>query len=110
LELRRSAQIKQADQIIGNRIKAKVVKNKVAPPFQQTEFDIFYNEGISHLADLVNTGLRFGIISRAGAWFNYGSEKLGQGIEGAKTYLKENPRLVTEIIKEIKKAVKGQSL
>ena len=106
LELRRSAQIKQGDQIIGNRIKAKVVKNKVAPPFRQAEFDIFYNEGISRLADILNTGLKFGVVSRSGAWFNYGSEKLGQGIEGAKAYLKENPRLVTEIIKGIKKAVK----
>jgi len=108
LELRRSAQIKQGDQIIGNRIKAKVVKNKVAPPFRQTEFDIFYNEGISRLADILNTGLKFGIVSRSGAWFNYGSEKLGQGLEAAKGYLKENPRLVTEIVKGIKKAVREQ--
>jgi len=106
LELRRSAQIKQGDQIIGNRIKAKIVKNKVAPPFRQAEFDIFYNEGISRLADILNTGLKFGVVSRSGAWLNYGSEKLGQGIEGAKTYLKENPRLVTEIVKGIKKAVR----
>ena len=80
LELRRSAQIKQGDQIIGNRIKAKIVKNKVAPPFRQAEFDIFYNEGISRLADIINTGLKFGVVSRSGAWFNYGSEKLGEGI------------------------------
>ena len=104
LELRRSAQIKQGDQIIGNRIKAKVVKNKVAAPFRQTEFDIFYNEGISRLSDIVNTGVNVGVINRAGAWFDYKKEKLGQGIEGAKKYLKENPRLTTEIIKEIKKA------
>jgi recombination protein RecA len=108
LELRRSAQIKQGDQIIGNRIKAKVVKNKVAAPFRQAEFDIFYNEGISRLADILNTGLKFGVVNRSGAWFNYGSEKLGQGLEAAKSYLKENPRLVTEIIKGIKKAVKEQ--
>ena len=105
LELRRSAQIKQGDQIIGNRIKAKVVKNKVAAPFKQTEFDIFYNEGISKLADIVNTGVNAGVINRAGAWFNYNKEKLGQGIEGAKAYLKENPKLTAEIVKEIKKAV-----
>ncbi len=109
LELRRSAQIKQGDQIIGNRIKAKVVKNKVAAPFRQAEFDIFYNEGISRLADILNTGLKFGVVNRGGAWFNYGSEKLGQGLEAAKSYLKENPRLVTEIIKGIKKAVREQS-
>ncbi len=105
LELRRSAQIKQGDQIIGNRIKAKVVKNKVAAPFKQTEFDIFYNEGISRLADIVNTGVNAGVINRAGAWFHYNKEKLGQGIEGAKAYLKENPKLTAEIVKEIKKAI-----
>jgi len=110
LELRRSAKIQQGERIIGNRIKAKVVKNKVAPPFQQTEFDIFYNEGISRLADIVNTGVKFGVVNKAGAWFNYGEEKLGQGIEGAKTYLKENPRLATEIIKGIKKAAKEQAV
>jgi len=108
LELRRAAKIQQGDQIIGNRIKAKVVKNKVAPPFQQTEFDIFWNEGISRLADIINTGLKFGVVSRRGAWFHYKEEKLGQGLEGAKTHLKENPRLVTEIVKEIKKAVQEQ--
>jgi len=108
LELRRAAQIKQGEQIIGNRIKAKVVKNKVAPPFRQTEFDIFYNEGISRLGDILNTGLKFGLVSRSGAWFNYGSEKLGQGLEGAKKYLKENPRLVTEIVKGIKKTAREQ--
>lgn len=102
LELRRSAQIKQGEQIIGNRVKAKIVKNKVAPPFKQAEFDIFYNEGISRLADVLNTGLKLGVISRAGAWFNYKEEKLGQGLEASKTHLKENPRLVAEIIKEIK--------
>ena len=105
LELRRSAKIKQGDQIIGNRVKAKVVKNKVAPPFQQTEFDIFYNEGISRLADILNTGLKLGAVNRSGAWFNYKDEKLGQGLEAAKAYLKENPRLVTEIIRVIKKVI-----
>jgi len=105
LELRRAAKIQQGDQIIGNRIKAKVVKNKVAPPFQQAEFDIFWNEGISRLADIINTGLKFDVVSRKGAWFYYGEEKLGQGLEGAKAHLKENPRLVTEIVKKIRKAV-----
>ncbi len=108
LELRRAAQIKQGEQIIGNRIKAKVVKNKVAPPFRQTEFDIFYNEGISRLADVLNTGLRLGIVTRSGAWFNYGQKKLGQGVEASKVFLKENPRITTEIIRGIKKAVKAQ--
>jgi len=105
LELRRSAKIQQGDQIIGNRVKAKVVKNKVAPPFRQTEFDIFYNEGISRLADILNTGMKMGVVSRAGAWFSYKGEKLGQGLEASKAHLKENPHLVTEIVKEIKKAI-----
>jgi len=108
LELRRSAQIKRGDEIIGNRVRAKVVKNKVAPPFKQTEFDIFYNEGISKMADIVNTGVKYGVVNRAGAWFNYQTEKLGQGIEGAKNFLKENPRIATEIVKGIKKAIKDQ--
>jgi recombination protein RecA len=108
LDLRRSAQIKQGDLIIGNRVKAKVVKNKVASPFRQAEFDIFYNEGISRFADVVNTGLKLGVLSRGGAWFNYKEEKLGQGIEAAKNYLKENPRLAAEIVKEIRKAAQTQ--
>ncbi len=106
IDLRRSAQIKQGDQIIGNRVKAKVVKNKVAAPFRQAEFDIFYNEGISRLGDILNTGIKYGIVQRAGAWFNYGQEKLGQGIEASKSHLKENPKLVKQILGEIKKAVK----
>ncbi len=108
VDLRRSAQIKQGDQIIGNRIKAKVVKNKVAPPFRQAEFDIFYNEGISRLGDILNTGVKFGVVSRSGSWFNYQGKKLGQGIEGAKNYLKENPKIALAIVKETKKAVREQ--
>ena len=104
LELRRSAKIQQGEQIIGNRIKAKIVKNKVAPPFRQTEFDIFYNEGISRLSDVINTGVKLGVVKRAGSWFAYGDEKLGQGMEASKNYLKENPRLIKEILKEIKKS------
>ncbi len=104
LELRRSAKIQRGEQIIGNRIKAKVVKNKVAPPFRQAEFDIFYNEGISRLGDIINTGVKLGVVKRAGSWFAYGDEKLGQGMEASKNYLKENPRLVSEILKEIKKS------
>lgn len=106
IDLRRSAQIKQGEQIIGNRVKAKIVKNKVAAPFRQAEFDIFYNEGISHLGDILNTGLKYGIVQRAGAWFNYNKERLGQGIEASKGYLKDNPKLANDILKQIKKAAK----
>jgi len=101
LELRRAAQIKQGDEIVGNRVRAKVVKNKVAPPFKTTEIDIYYNQGISWLADLINTGIKKGVISKAGSWYQYQDTKLGQGVEGAKVFLKENPK----IIKEIKKLI-----
>ena len=101
IELRRTAKIKQGDEIVGNRVKVKIVKNKVAPPFKITEFDIYYNEGISELADLVNTGLKNGVIIRAGSWYQYKETKLGQGMEGAKIFLKSSPN----IVKEIKKAI-----
>jgi len=101
IELRRAAKIKQGDEIIGNRVKVKIVKNKVAPPFRTAEVDIYYNEGISWLADLLNTGVKKGVILKSGSWFCYKDKKLGQGIEGSKVFLKENPSLV----KEIKKAI-----
>ncbi len=101
IHLRRVAQIKHGDEIIGSRIKAKIVKNKVAAPFKVTEFDIYYNEGISYLSDLLNLGLRQGIIKQAGSWYQYEDKKLGQGMEGAKKFLKENP----EIVKKIRKIV-----
>jgi len=104
INLRRIAQIKKGDEIIGNRVRAKIDKNKVAPPFKTTEFDIYYNEGISYITDIINIGLKQEIIKRSGSWFQYGDTKLGQGMEGAKTFLNENPK----IIKEIKKAVMEQ--
>jgi recombination protein RecA len=104
INLRRTGQIKQGDSIIGNRVKAKIVKNKVAPPFKVAEFDIYYNEGVSYVADLLNVGIKQGVIKKAGSWYQYGENKLGQGMEGAKTFLKENPKL----IKEIKKAIMEQ--
>lgn len=101
IDLRRLAQIKKGDEIIGNRIKAKIVKNKVAPPFKTAEFDIYYNEGISYLADLLNVGLKQGIIKKAGSWLQYQNTKLGQGLEGSKTFLKENPEILAKIKSEI---------
>ncbi len=103
IDLRRIAQIKKGDEIIGNRIKAKIVKNKVAAPFKTTEFDIYYDEGISKLADLLNTGLKLEIIKKAGSWLQYGERKLGQGLEATKTFLKENPEISKAIEEEIKK-------
>lgn len=105
IRLTRIAQIKSKDEIIGSRIRAKVVKNKVAAPFRTAEFDIYYNEGISKLADLINTGLNYGIIKKKGSWYEFETKKIGQGMEGAKEFLKENPKTVQEIEKEIKKQI-----
>ncbi|MDO8424618.1 MAG: DNA recombination/repair protein RecA, partial [bacterium] len=101
IELRRSAQIKKGEEIIGNRVKAKIVKNKVAAPFKVTEFDIYYNEGISKMADIINTGVRLEIIKKAGSWLQYEGAKLGQGLDGARQFLKENPAIAEKIRKEI---------
>ncbi len=105
INLRRIGQIKHGDEIIGSRIKAKIVKNKVAAPFKVTEFDIYYNEGISYLADLLNVGLKYDIIKKSGSWYQYEEHKLGQGMEGAKAFLKENPQM----IKKLKKAIIEQA-
>lgn len=109
IDVRRTAQIKQGELIIGNRVKAKVVKNKVAPPFKVAEFDIMYNKGISLAGDVINSGIRYGIISKGGAWLNYGDQKLGQGMEASKKYLEENPKIIAELIKKIKEADKIQT-
>ncbi len=101
IELRRSAQIKHGEEIIGNRVKAKIVKNKVAAPFKVTEFDIYYNEGISKIADIVNTGLIKEVIKKSGSWLQYEDIKIGQGMEGARVFLKENP----VVLEKIKKAI-----
>ncbi len=97
INLRRSAQIKHGDEIIGNRVKAKVVKNKVAAPFKTAEFDIYYNEGISYFGDILNVGVKQGVIKRAGSWFQYEDMKLGQGMEASKKFLKENPKILGKI-------------
>jgi recombination protein RecA len=101
IDLRRNAQIKRGEEIIGNRVKAKIVKNKVAAPFRIAEFDIFYNEGISYLSDLINTGIKYEVIKKAGSWLQFEEEKLGQGIDGAKIFLKENPGVAPKIKKAI---------
>jgi recombination protein RecA len=101
IDLRRIAQIKRGDDIIGGRHKAKIVKNKVAAPFKVAEFDIYYNEGISREADILNTGVKMDIIKRKGSWFQHGNKKLGQGVEASKKFLKENPKLTQEITREI---------
>jgi len=101
VDLRRLAQIKKGDEIIGNRVRAKIVKNKVAAPFKTTEFDIYYNEGISKYADIINTGLKLGLIKKSGSWLEFENTKLGQGLEGAKQFLKQSP----EISEKVEKAL-----
>jgi len=101
IELKRTAQIKKGDEIIGNKILAKIVKNKVAAPFKTAEFSIYYNEGISKEADLINTGIKLGVIKKSGSWLEFENKKLGQGIEQAKEFLKQNPELAEEIKRKI---------
>jgi len=103
IDLRRIAQIKKGDDIVGSRIKAKIVKNKVAAPFKITEFDILYNEGISYLGDIINAGLKLNLIKKQGSWLQFEDKKLGQGLDAAKTFLKENPA----VTKKIKEAILG---
>jgi recombination protein RecA len=97
IEIRRAAQIKQGDKVVGNRVKVKIVKNKVAPPFRQTEFDIMYNEGISIAGDLIDTGLAYKVLEKSGNTVSYGEEKLGVGREAVREYLRQNPKIMKEI-------------
>jgi len=106
IEVRRSAQIKQGDRNIGNRVKVKIVKNKVAPPFQTCEFDIMYNEGISIAGDMLDVAPTYGVIKKSGNSYTYGEEKLGVGREAAKRYLNENPKLIKQIKLDVWKAIK----
>lgn len=102
IDVRRIATLKQADEQIGNRVKAKVIKNKVAPPFRQAEFDIMFGEGISKEGEIVDYGVKLDIIDKSGSWFSYGETRLGQGRENVKALLKENKELSTELENKIK--------
>ena len=104
LDIRRIGAIKDRDEVVGNATRVKVVKNKVAPPFKQVEFDIMYGEGISKTGELLDMGVKAGIVDKSGSWFSYGDERIGQGRENAKTYLKENPQAATEIEGKIRAA------
>ena len=104
MDIRRIGQIKQADSVIGNRTRVKVVKNKIAPPFREAEFDIMYNEGISKSGDILDLAAARGIVEKAGAWFRYNGENIAQGREAAKTYLQENPKVAQEIAKKVRDA------
>ena len=108
IDLRRIAQIKKGEEVIGSRIKAKVVKNKVAPPFRIAEFDIMFNRGISYEGDVINVGVKYGIIKKSAASYSYGKQRFGVGLEKAKLYLKENPKILKEIISNIKEKLKEE--
>lgn len=97
MDVRRIGSIKDSVDVTGNRVRVKVVKNKVAPPFREAEFDVIFNEGISRIGEVVDIGVDKGIIDKAGAWFSFKGERLGQGREGAKIFLKENPEVRSEI-------------
>ncbi len=103
LDIRRIAQIKKGDEIMGGRIRVKVVKNKVASPFKQTEFDLMYNEGISREGEIIALGEKFGVIQKSGSSYSYGEEKLGRGYDSTRQFLKENKKIAGEILKEIRK-------
>lgn len=105
LDIRRTGQIKVGEEVIGNRTKVKVVKNKIAPPFRNAEFDIMYGEGISATGDLLDLAVTHGVVEKSGAWFAYNGEKIGQGREAAKASLKENTKLMAEIDKAVRAKV-----
>ncbi len=104
LDIRRIGAIKDRDEVVGNATRVKVVKNKVAPPFKQVEFDIMYGEGISKTGELIDLGVKAGIVEKSGSWYSYGDERIGQGRENAKTYLKENTAVALEIEDKIRAA------
>lgn len=109
LDLRRLAQIKVGEEIVGNKVRARVVKNKVAAPFRETEFDILYKEGIDYLGNLIDAAANFAVIEKSGTWFVYQEHKLGQGKDNAKQYLRENPKLIKEIEAKAKEASSKQA-
>ncbi len=106
LDIRRTSQLKEGEEIIGNRTRVKIVKNKLAPPFKKADFDILYGEGISQLGEIVDLGVDFDIIKKSGSWFSYGDTKLGQGRDAVKQILKDNPELYDELKAKVSEALK----
>ena len=104
LDIRRIGAIKDRDEVVGNQTRVKVVKNKVAPPFKQVEFDIMYGEGISKMGELLDLGVKAGVVEKSGSWFSYGDERIGQGRENAKGFLKENRDVALQIEDKIRAA------
>lgn len=109
-DIRRIGQIKDGENIVGNRTKVKIVKNKIAPPFRVAEFDIMYNEGISRTGDVLDLAVQHGIVGKAGAWFDYADAKIGQGREATKRYLKENPEVLAEIDAKVREKVAAEEV
>ena len=97
LDIRRIGAIKERDEVVGNQTRVKVVKNKLAPPFKQVEFDIMYGEGVSKIGELIDLGVKAGVVEKSGAWFSYDSQRIGQGRENAKLFLKDNPDIAAKI-------------
>ncbi len=97
LDIRRTGAIKRGEEVVGNETRVKVVKNKVAPPFKQVEFDILYGEGVSREGEIIDMGVQEGVVDKAGAWYSYNGDRIGQGKDNVRTYLKENPSLAQEI-------------
>ncbi len=109
LDIRRSSQIKDGENVIGNRTKVKIVKNKVAPPFKTAEFDIMYGEGVSKTGEILDLAVEFEIVKKSGSWFSYGDTKLGQGRDAVKALIKDNPELADELELKIKEAIKAHT-
>jgi recombination protein RecA len=106
LDIRRTSQLKEGEEAIGNRTRVKIVKNKLAPPFKKADFDILYGEGISQLGEIVDLGTDFNIIKKSGSWFSYGDTKIGQGRDAVKQILKDNPELYDELKAKVQEALK----
>jgi recombination protein RecA len=103
IDVRRIGAVKDRDEVTGNQTRVKVVKNKMAPPFKQVEFDIMYGEGISKTGELIDLGVKAGLVEKSGSWFSYGDRRIGQGRENAKTFLKENPEVARELEDALRK-------
>ena len=110
LDIRRTSQIKDSDEVAGNRVKVKIVKNKVDPPFRIAEFDIMFGEGISKAGEIIDLGVEYGIVKKSGSWFSYGDTKLGQGRDAVKNLLLDNPDLMDELENKIRAEVTGEDL
>lgn len=108
LDIRKIGQIKDGEEVIGNQTRVKIVKNKVAPPFRKTEFDIMFGEGISRVGEIVDMGVEHGIVKKSGSWYSYGDSKLGQGRDAAKDCMKDNPELAQEIEQKIRESIASQ--